>query len=885
MKKALSLLLAAIMVFGSAAGLGTIDLGDFSIKAEAAKVSGVIRNTEIGYTFDDATGELMLYGKGAMPDWELTQNIPWASIKKDIKKITFRNEEKDKITHIGESAFSGTSITSISIPSTVTSIGNYAFMSCPLTNLTIPDSVKTIGQQAFSGCGKLQTVTFGKGLTEIGDFAFQCSLGYTSLHTINFSKDGKLKTIGNHAFSGNLALKSLTIPDTVETIGDYAFSSCTNLKNATIGNGVTTIGAYAFCDCTSLKSVTFSENSKLATIGNRAFLVCSDLQKIAIPDSVVTIGDGAFKRCNALSEVTFGENSELTSLGYDAFYECVKLAKINLPAKLTTIGKTAFFDCDALTSITIPDSVTTIESMAFNGCNSLTAVLFGKNSKLTSINERTFSACNNLKTIVIPDSVNFIDKNAFSGCSALKDVTIGSGVTSIGNSAFIGLSSLKTITIPDNVESIGDNAFNNCSKLETVTLGKGVTHIGKDAFAKCGALKNINVSEENTMYSSDGGVLFSEDKTELLMYPAGKKELYYVIPEGVTDIEDYAFLNCETFISVYIPESVTDIGDYAFDGCEDIDHVCYGGTKEQWALISINPGNDAITYDGEYGVTIHYGYDPETHVHEHIEELTKKPTCTEKGQLTLTCFCGNKATEDVPAKGHTEGDWVTEEYPTCTEEGKKSKYCKVCKTHLKSEAIPATGHKEGYTDYESMPTCTEDGKGVVYCTYCGEMLKEDVIPATGHTAGEWEVIEKPSTEAEGKKVKNCTVCGEKVEEAVIAKVVFDDALITPPAETTVKYLEYITVSMDESKIPEGGYVIWDADNLNCIVYQEGNDCVVYGYSNGDTTLYATVYDAEGNAILTDTQVVTANVNFIQKIIMFFKILFGLAQALPLSKSY
>lgn len=803
-KKAISILLAVMMIFGSAVSLGGVDFSEFSIKAEAATYSGTC-GAEAGWTFNEATGELTITGKGAMTDYPFTNNVPWMSYADKVRKITI----SDKITHIGNLAFYYTAITSINIPS----------------------SVKSIGYAAFYGC---------KSLT------------------------------------------ALTIPDSVTTIGQKAFIYCSNIKTLTLGKELTTIGASAFNACTSLKSITFSENSKLTTISNDAFYACGDLSKIAIPDSVITIGDQAFSKCNALAEVTFGENSELTSIGHSAFSYCAKLTKINLPAKLTTIGERAFYGCDAFTSITIPDSVTTIEKIAFEDCDGLNTVHFGENSKLTSINERTFTGCDNLKTITIPDSVNFIDKNAFQICYKLENVTIGSGVTSIGNEAFTGCYALKTITIPDNVESIGDKAFNGCSKLETVSLGKGVTHIGKDAFAKCIALKNINVSEENATYSSNSGVLFSKDKTELLMYPAGKKELYYVIPEGVTDIEDYAFYGCETFISVYIPESVTDIGDYAFYNCTDIDHVCYGGTKEQWALISINPGNDAITYDGDYGVTIHYGYDPETHVHDHIEELVKKPTCIEKGQLTLTCFCGNKATEDVPAKGHTEGEWKTEDYPSCTEEGKKSKYCTVCKTLLKSEAIPAKGHTEGYWDYEKEPTCTEDGKGECHCKNCGEIYQDKVVPATGHTPGEWEVIEKPTTETEGKKVKNCTVCCETVEEAVIAKIVFDDTLITPPTETKVKYLESITVSMDESKIPEGGYVVWDANNLNCFIYQEGNDCVVYGYANGDTTLYATVYDADGNAILTDEQVITANVNFIQKIIMFFKILFGLAQALPLS---
>ncbi len=58
------------------------------------------------------------------------------------------------------------------------------------------------------------------------------------------------------------------------------------------------------------------------------------------------------------------------------------------------------------------------------------------------------------------------------------------------------------------------------------------------------------------------------------------------IPEGVTDIEDYAFEGCRALESVEIPASVVCIGDGAFDGCEALEGVTYGGTKEQWGKIA-----------------------------------------------------------------------------------------------------------------------------------------------------------------------------------------------------------------------------------------------------------------------------------------------------------
>ena len=46
-----------------------------------------------------------------------------------------------------------------------------------------------------------------------------------------------------------------------------------------------------------------------------------------------------------------------------------------------------------------------------------------------------------------------------------------------------------------------------------------------------------------------------------------------VIPEGVTDIEDYTFADEQSLKSVVIPESVTQIGDGVFSGCTSLKSI------------------------------------------------------------------------------------------------------------------------------------------------------------------------------------------------------------------------------------------------------------------------------------------------------------------------
>ena len=79
----------------------------------------------------------------------------------------------NSVTSIGNNAFYGCRLTSITIPNSVTSIGDKAFASCmKLTSVTIPNSVTSIGEEAFESCYELTSITIPNSVTSIGDEAF-----------------------------------------------------------------------------------------------------------------------------------------------------------------------------------------------------------------------------------------------------------------------------------------------------------------------------------------------------------------------------------------------------------------------------------------------------------------------------------------------------------------------------------------------------------------------------------------------------------------------------------------------------------------------------------------------------------------------------------------
>ncbi len=164
----------------------------------------------------------------------------------------------------------------------------------------------------------------------------------------------------------------------------------------------------------------------------------------------------------------------------------------------------------------------------------------------------------------------------------------------------------------------------------------------------------------------------------------------------------------------------------------------------------------------------------EKHEHKYTAKVTKEATCTEEGEMTYTCECGDSYTEVIPKKAHEYEVTVTKK-PTCTEEGMETKVCKICGDTIETP-IPALGHKAGEWVTEKEPTCSEEGRSVRYCTVCGEPVETMMIDKLPHTEGKWEVVKKPTLTKPGLRVVKCTVCGEVLKEEEI------------PANTVLLYI-------------------------------------------------------------------------------------------------
>lgn len=367
-----------------------------------------------------------------------------------------------------------------------------------------------------------------------------------------------------------------------------------NIQNVVISDGVTSIGDFAFYLCDKINNITISDS--VTSIGDNAFLWCDSLPEVKIPNSVTHIGERAFSNCTALTSITIP--GSVTDIGDYAFYDCSNITAITLSEGVKNIGESAFGSCSSITKITIPDSVTSIGDRAFNGCSALKNITLSDG--ITNIGYQAFyntgyynadgeeSNWEN-NTLYIGNYLIEVDaqklNNGILNGEIPSEYIIKPGTKTIADMAFtdckgyieykdfencVGLTSIK---LPDGMVNIGNGVFDGCTKLASIEIPKSVKNIGNSAFSGCISLTGINVSENNTAYCSENGVLYNKAKTEIMRFPCQKTDTSFTIPNGVTGIANGAFENCRNLTGITIPKGAKSIGDDVFSNCEGLTSI------------------------------------------------------------------------------------------------------------------------------------------------------------------------------------------------------------------------------------------------------------------------------------------------------------------------
>ena len=418
------------------------------------------------------------------------------------------NQKTYKVTAIGDKAFNGIEITSVSIPSSVGYIGDQAFSGNDNLKTVIledgdnPISFNDYSYPTFDNYGARYTVYSGRNIERKfrpGESPFPQATSITWGPKVTVIGDGE----GKSAF-----LRAAVINNSVKTIGASAFDSAGNSSDTdelliSMGLYVEEFGSSAFYNCLKLKNIYIPK--VLKAIPDNCFK-STCIKEVVIPSTVSSVGDMAFSWNDSIKTITIEDSDEPISFNDYSFptfdnggarytvYSGRNIERMFRPSEspfpqATTITwgsmVTAVGDGEGrspfLRNAVIGNSVRTIGVSAFEGAgnNSDTdELLISMSPNVVEMGSAAFYTCYKLKTIVLPKVLKAIPDNCFTS-TRIQDVVIPASVMSVGDQAFSWNDSIKTIRIEDSDMSISFNdysypTFDNGGARYTVYQGHNI---------------------------------------------------------------------------------------------------------------------------------------------------------------------------------------------------------------------------------------------------------------------------------------------------------------------------------------------------------------------------------------------------------------------------
>lgn len=316
-----------------------------------------------------------------------------------------------------------------------------------------------------------------------------------------------IKAINNYglSLSGSSSLQEVDLPASLETIGNYTFD------------------AWNWDALSNFKTIKVASDNAYFKSTDEGWLMTKDGKTlICVPQGTsgnVTVPEG------------------VTKLRAGAFTDCHRIATINLPASLSSM-----------------DGATATESYG-PILRSGTYINVAEGNTVYKSIDGVLCSADGTKLFVVPYKYSKATSTAYN-------FSVPMSVTYIGSTALYSMSNLGAVTF-NNVSSLAPEAINSCKNLKTLTFGKGMTTIPGGAVKDC-PIAAYGVDEANPVYSAIDGVVYSKDKTKLVLYPQEKADANYDIPDGTQSIEPSAFMQTKHLASVTFPTSLKTIGEQAF---------------------------------------------------------------------------------------------------------------------------------------------------------------------------------------------------------------------------------------------------------------------------------------------------------------------------------
>lgn len=295
-----------------------------------------------------------------------SKDNPYLLLVEIMDKTVSNFTISDQTKLIYAEAFKNASITEIELPIDLVDIGQGAFDGSSIQSITIPDSISKLKENCFANCNHLEEIILPTALIYASDTSFlnnsikKASLNLAILPILNENSLEELTLLageGEFSLSAYKNIKRVILTDEISDLGTDVLSSCSSLEYNT-KNNLAYLGSKSnpYLWLMKATSTTITDaviDLSVKYIYENAFKDCINITNVHIPKNVERIEKSAFSSCSSLINVYF-DTSNLKTIESKAFAYCKSIVSIELPKSLTYIGEGALGGCVRLKSLSLP---------------------------------------------------------------------------------------------------------------------------------------------------------------------------------------------------------------------------------------------------------------------------------------------------------------------------------------------------------------------------------------------------------------------------------------------------------------------------------------------------------------------------------------------------
>lgn len=481
------------------------------------------------------------------------------------------------------------------------------------TAITVRANTAHLGDEAFAGCSALDGVIGFETPETLVSVGVRCFADCLAIEQASFAEFTALASLGDEAFAGCTALKTVALPDSVSQLGQGAFATCSSLASFT-AYGLTALSARTFSHCTALS---FIDAPNVTSVGDECFYHCESLRTLkgAVKrpvsdggsepgdvlnlDELTWVGDRAFAYCLSFGfdEHRILDLPAVEHVGAQAFMGCPSLCEVVLPASLTELGEEAFRDCMALDTLHAQGSLETIGRYCFYGCVSLAHLDVSDSQKqaLEVLGACAFARCVALERLDVSDypNLSYLGSRAFEGCEGLLRITLPAALTEVSDRCFADCPELSIIELAaENPTALGSSVLGSepPAYLTIWVPNEQAYAAYLDAYSATldaeygeGYARSVLEVRSDNVEKLRGITYEATDEGWVITDAMPNVSGTVMIADSVAAIAPEAFAGCDEIEKIQYEFSASiSLGDRAFAGCSGLKEVQLNGTIPSW---------------------------------------------------------------------------------------------------------------------------------------------------------------------------------------------------------------------------------------------------------------------------------------------------------------